>query len=352
MKRLPDLFTVGGYTYRGAIISLRRAILLFILSILIGTLGYVVIEQYNLTEAFYMAVITISTVGFTEVHPLSDAGRLFTSIYIIVNIGIFAYGLYAFTDYIIEGEIFKKMHIRHIESKIDQLKDHVIICGYGRYGKEVSTHFAHHRKPFVVVDQSPETIKEIQINDDKILYVQGDATHDETLRKAGIAKAKAIICALPDDTSNVFSILTARELCKDINIISRVHREAAASKLKLAGADHTIMPEQIGGFYMATMVTKPNTVEFFSFISAEIESDIAFDEIIYEDVPLPCRDKTIAELNIRRNTGCNVIGYRSPTRRYIINPSPDTPLIAGSSFIVIGNDTQLKALHDYWESLK
>lgn len=352
MNRIIDSIKERRYSFRGAFISIQMAILLFLSSITIGTVGYVYIEGYGFIDALYMAVITISTVGFTEVQPLSEGGRLFTAIYIITNIGIFAYTIYAFTDYIIEGEIFKKMHIRLIENKIKQLQDHIIICGFGRYGQEVSTHFSHHFTPYVVIDASAERIKEIQRSDEKTLYIQGDATHDETLIKAGIHKAKAILCALPDDTDNVFTVLIARELNANINIISRVNRQKAATKLKLAGANHTIMPEQIGGFYMANMVTKPSTVEFFAFLSKEYDTDIGFDEIHYEEVPAICQSKTIAELHIRRNTGCNVIGYRSPSSKYIINPDPSTPLIEGSSFIVIGNDQQLKALKAYWKSFK
>lgn len=345
-------YVLVGYTYKGSIITLRRAFWLSLASIVSGTIGFVIIEGYNTIEAFYMTIITISTVGFTEVKPLSDGGRLFTSLLIIANIGIFAYALYAFTDYIIEGEIFKKMHIRLIENRIQQLKGHIIICGYGRYGQEISEHFTTHKFPFVIIDSSSEKIEEIQRSDEAILYVEGDATHDETLIKAGIHKARTLVTALPDDTDNVFAVLTARELNKEITIISRVTRAMAARKLKLAGANHTIMPEQIGGFYMATLVTKPGAIEFFSFLTNDYESDILLEEIKYEDVPKPYQGKSIADMQIRKVTGCNIIGYKSPNSKYIVNPKPDTILVPDTSFIVIGNYQQIEALRGYWKGFE
>ncbi len=339
-----------GYTYKGSIITLRTALLLLLASITIGTIGFILIEEYSFIEAFYMTIITISTVGFTEVEPLSDTGRLFTSLLIVTNIGIFAYALYAFTNYFIEGEIFKKMHIRLIENRIQQLKDHIIICGYGRYGQEISEHFAMHKFPYVVIDIASDTIEEIQGNDEAILYIEGDATNDDVLLKAGIKNAKTLVTALPDDTDNVFAVLTARELNKNINIISRVSRLRAASKLKLAGANHTIMPEQIGGFYMATLVTKPGAVEFFSFLTNKYESDILFEEIKYEDVQSHYQGKSIEELKIRKVTGCNIIGYKSPTDQYIVNPEPSTILVPGTSFIAIGSHTQIETLRNYWKN--
>jgi len=340
-----------GYSYTGNVLSLKTGIGLFVASILMGVIGYMIIEDYTLVEALYMTIITISTVGFTEVEPLTSNGRIFTSFLIILNIGIFVYSTSAFTSYVIEGEIFKKMHIRLIHQEIDNLKDHIILCGYGRYGKEIMDHFQQHEIPFVIIDHNPDKIKEIQQSEERILYIEGDATQDDILEKAGISRARALISALPDDADNVFTVLTARQANKEINIISRVKESRTSSKLKLAGADHIIMPEQIGGFYMATLVSKPGAVEFFSFITNEYESDISFEEIVYEKVPHFCRNKTIADLHIRRETGCNIIGYKSPNSRYTVNPAPDTQLIPNSSFIVLGSRQQLEALGKYMDRL-
>lgn len=333
----------------GAATTVRRALYISVASLVIGILGFVIIEDYYFIEALYMTVITISTVGFTEVEPLSDAGRLFTSFYILLNIGVFAYGLYAFTDYVIEGKLFKKMHDRIMTDRIEALEGHVIICGFGKYGEEVSDNLHLDNLSYVVIDLDETAFERLTKKHKNALYVQGDASQDEVLIQAGISRAKTIISALPDDTDNVFTVLTARQLNPEIHIISRAADPRSKRKLKLAGANHTIMPEQIGGFYMAALVTKPGAVEFFSFVTSEYESDIGFEEVRFEDVPSACQHKTIQELQIREVTGCNVIGYKSPNSRYIINPDANTPLIEGSSFIILGNDEQLRHLEPHWK---
>jgi voltage-gated potassium channel len=346
-SRIRSLF-FGGF---GILTTVRLAIYLALFSLLIGTVGFMVIEGYTAIEALYMTVITISTVGFTEVEPLSGVGRLFTSFYILLNVGIFAYVLYAFTDYVIEGKLFEKMHTRAIQDRIEELEDHVIICGFGRYGEEVSDNLHVDGLSYVVIDWEQSALDKLLKKHRDALYVKGDASQDDVLEQAGILRSKTIICALPDDTDNVFTVLTARQLNPEMNIISRAADPRSKRKLKLAGANHTIMPEQIGGFYMAALVTKPGAVEFFSFVTNEYESDIGFEEIRFDDVPVECQCKTIQQLQIREATGCNVIGYKSPNSRYIINPGEETPLLMGSSFIVLGNDEQLKRLSPHWKQM-
>lgn len=336
----------------GSVFNLGVAALLFLLSLLLGTIGFMILEGWDALDSFYMSVITISTVGFTEVEPLSHPGRLFTSILIIFDIGVFAYAVSAFTSYFIEDNVFKKIHKYLILQGIGQLRDHVIICGYGSYGLEIAEHFDLHNIPFVVIDKSQERIEELQKSEQKIFYIHGDATQDEILRKAGIEHASAIISAMAIDTDNVFTVLTARQLNSKLKIISRVAQPSAIRKLKLAGADHIITPEQVGGFYMATLVTNPGAIDFLSFITNEYESNIGIEEFMYEKAPNYCHRKTIAELQIRRKTGCNIIGYKSPRGRYIVNPMPDTRLIAGSSFIVLGDQMQLQRMRDYMEELR
>lgn len=337
------------YTFSGSFLSPRLALVLFISSLLIGILGFILIEQYTLIEAFYMTVITISTVGYTEVEPLSPSGQLFTSFLIITNIGIFAYSISAFTFFIVEGEIFKRVHLRFLEQKINQLQDHVIICGYGRYGKEVIEIFISHQVPFVVIDRDEEVIEAIRRSDKNILYIQEDATHDETLERAGVDRASALVAAMPDDSSNVFTVLTARQLNPTINIVSRAKDPATQRKLKLAGANHVVMPEQIGGFYMATLVNKPGTISFFSYITSQHGSDIELEEFSYKQMPNHCRGKSIHDLHIRRATGANIIAFKHPDGTYTVNPPPDTVIGPSSSFIVLGSSEQMRDLRKYLE---
>lgn len=331
-------------------LSLRFAFYLFLGDIIIGILGFILIEHYSFVEAFYMTIITVSTVGYTEVRPLTNAGRLFTAIYISLNISIFAYLLAVISYYIIQGEIFKKMHENLVKLRIDKLKEHIIICGYGKYGREIAHQFSAHNISFVVIDFNEEKIEEIQKSEDNILYIQDDATHDEALINAGIERAKAVISALPDDSDNVFIVLTARQLNPKIKIISRAREHKSEKKLLLAGANHVVMPEQIGGFYMATLISKPGAVEFFSFITNEYQSDIGFEEIRYENLPQFFKGKTIKELHIRQHSGANIIGYKGPTGKYIVNPEPSIMLMPGSSFIILGDQHQLFALKNYLDS--
>ena len=310
-----------------------------------GVLGFMIIEDYSFVDAFYMVVITISTVGFMEVEPLSEAGRLFTAVLISVNIGVFAYALAVFSYYIVQGEIFKLMHVNQIQSRISDLKDHVIVCGYGKYGTEIVANLLLHQTDFVIIENDEEKISAIRHSEKDLLYLEGDATRDEVLLEAGIEKANGLICSLGDDSDNLFIVLSARQLNPTLNIISRAVKERSQPKLIKAGADHVVMPENIGGFYMATLISKPSAVEFFSFITREYESDIGFEELHYEDLLDEYKGVPIRDMHLRSKTGANIIGYRNQEGAYQVNPGPDTILREGGSFIVLGSREQLDKLH-------
>lgn len=352
MRRITWFSQWSLYTIPATFLSTRIALMLFFGELLVGIGGFMVIERYTLLEAFYMTVITVSTVGYTEVRPLNSSGQLFVSLFLLANIGVFAYILAVFTYYIVQGEIFKTMHTNVIEREIQQLSKHVILCGYGRYGQEIAGHLKKVKIPFIIIDHSEQRIQDIQQSEEKFLYIHDDATHDETLLRAGIKKAIAVVSAMPDDINNVFTVLSARQLNPDINIISRVAHYKSEQKLKLAGANHVVMPEQIGGFYMANLISKPGAVEFFSFITNEYQSDIGFEEISYENAPAHCKDMSISELHLRRESGVNIIGFKTPQGEYIINPGPDTVLVPNSSFIVLGDQDQLKKLHKVLHEMK
>jgi voltage-gated potassium channel len=325
-------------------LSLRFALYILAVEILLGIVGFMLLEGYSFVEAVYMVIITLSTVGFTEVQPLSDAGRIFTAAFIVLNIGIFAYVLAAFSYYIIEGEFFKSLHLKYINDRIAQLEGHVILCGYGKYGKEIVANLRQHRTPFVILENDPEEIKLIQESDEKILYVEGDATQDEMLQAAGIQRARGLISALRDDTDNLYIVLSARELNKQLLIISRAMQERSQGKLMKAGANHVVMPENIGGFYMATLISKPGAVEFFGFITNEFHSDVGFEELSYDKLPPAYRGQPISALQLRPKTGANIIGYRNKYGEYQVNPGPDIILAPGETFIVLGSDEQLAKL--------
>ena len=318
--------------------------MLLAISIIGGGLGFVLIEGYGLLDGFYMAIITLSTVGFGEIHPLSQAGRLFSSILILFNTVVAAYVLAVFSYYVIEGKIFRAMQASNIRSQIDQLKDHVIICGFGKYGQEVAEHLQNHRQAYVVIDENEEMLKQLAEHQRDLLYVVGDANEDETLLAAGIRRAKGLITALVDDGDNMFITLSARELQPQLRIVSRAQQVRSELKLKKAGADHVVMPERMGGFYMATLMSKPQAVEFFSFISTEVNADIGFEAIHFEDLSIEQRGKALRELDYRSETGINIIGHHRLDGSYEVNPGPDTILMAGESYIALGSSPQLASL--------
>lgn len=348
IRKYGDIRLGWGYSVPASLMNLPFALGLLLLELLLGTLGYMWLENYSAGEAFYMTIITISTVGFTEVQPLDTEGRIFTTVLILANIGIFAYLLAVFSYFIIQGEIFKKMHLNLINNRIAKLDGHIILCGYGKYGREAAAHFDDHDLPYVIIDKDPELIESIQRSEDHVLYIEGDATFDEVLEKAGIARAAAIISALPDDSENVFIVLTARQIRPDIKIISRARDPRTNKKLLKAGANHVVMPDQIGGFYMATLVSKPSAVEFFSFLTNDFHSDIGFEEIDFDDLAPDYQYKTIRELGVRHATGANIIGYKQPNGKYMVNPPPDTAFLPNSSFILLGNSSQLTAVRKFF----
>ncbi|NND07410.1 MAG: potassium channel protein [Saprospiraceae bacterium] len=336
------------YTLKGSYLNLRNAVILIIAVILLSIVGFMSIEGYTLKEAIYMTAITISTVGYTEVRPLSEYGQIFTSLIIFLNVGVVAYTLSTFTSLVVEGQLFEKFHLRTIDKEIRKMKNHIIVCGYGRYGREIVEHLISQKIPFIIIDRSPEVIEEIQKSQEKILYVHDDATHDEALEKSRIKNAKALISTFPDDADNLFTVLSARQMNPDIQIISAATGEKTEKKLKMAGADHVIMADRLGGFYMATIISKPYAVEFFSHISREKKSNALFEQINYSDLPDSLRGKSIKELEIREKTGSTIIGFKTAEDEFIINPDPNMILGQECSFIALGNEEQLNTLKRYF----
>ncbi len=312
------------------------------LSLLVGVLGFTFIEGYVLHEAFYMAVITFSTVGFHEVRPLSDEGQVFTSIYILFNIGVFAYFLTVISKYVFEGEL-KEIFSHYISGRsVQKLNNHVIICGYGRNGFQASEEFRRSGSDFVVVDSDQEVFKPtIQDGERPTYFIAGDATQDEVLRKAGIERARAIICCLSDDAKNVFVALTARELNPRIRIVSRAYEASSESRLKRAGVDSVVMPDVIGGHYMATLVEKPKVIEFLDQISGIGNDEFMLEEFTYDDFKSAFKGMSIQQLDPRRKTGVTILGYKEYGCPYIFNPHSDVVLRPQEVFIVLGSRKEI-----------
>jgi voltage-gated potassium channel len=316
--------------------------LLALMGVLIfGIIGYMIIEGYTFAEAFYMEIITISTVGYGEVKNLSEAGRIFTSILIVLNMGVAAYAISTVTSFILDGELQKYLKDYRVYQKIQELRDHTIICGFGRHGQEITQEFIKNNVPFVVIENNEDKIREMRLQDD-FLFLNGDATHDQILKEAGIATAKSLIVTTGEDAENVFITLSARQLNHRLNIISRAVDKITEKKLKRAGADQVVIPERLGGFYMATLVRKPEVVEFFTLISNMGSAQIQFEEIETDSIGYEHLGKSIKSLNIRGRTGVNVIGLRDSDGNYTINPSPESIIQSGMRIIVLGDEQQVQ----------
>jgi K+ transport systems, NAD-binding component len=312
--------------------------------ILIGIIGFMLIEGFSLLDAIYMTVVTVTTVGYEEVHELSKAGKIFNILLIICSFATFAYALAKLTQYIVDGEINKFFKNRKIMSAIKDLKDHVIVCGYGRNGKQAAKILGHHKVKYVVIENNDERIEQELSKQEGVLYIKGDATNDDVLMTAGIERAQALITALPEDADNVYIVLSARSLNDSIKIISRSSNPGSATKLRKAGADSVISPDKIGGTHMATLVSKPDIIEFIDYLSGEEGESINLESVGYEKLPVELKDKTLQEIMAWRKTGVNCIGIKDAEGKFIINPPEGTMINKRMKVIVLGTRQQIEAM--------
>lgn len=329
--------------------KVRYALLLLFLIEIIGTAGYLLIEKYSLLDSLYMTVITVATVGFQELQPLSDTGKVFTMFLIITSMGTFLYAISVITTSIVDGEFRSYFKDFRVNSEIRKMENHVIVCGYGRNGKTAVTELTSHNQPYVVIEQNRTVITEAEENG-KILFIEGDATRDEVLLKAGIKSAKSVITTLPIDADNLFVVLSAKALNQELKIISRATSDSSERKLKIAGADNVVLPEKVGGAHMAALVLKPDVVELLRHISVYETATVNLEEIYCRDMPEKFRNKTLAEIDIRNKTGANIIGFKTKQGKYIINPLPETQLIEDAKLFVLGTPEQIRKMKDLIKS--
>ena len=320
--------------------NLFIAVALLLIIGVIGMTGYTLIEGYSLLDAAYMTVITVSTVGFKEVHELSTEGRIFTIFLIMMSFGIFAYSISTITSYLVEGRLNTLIQGGRKNVELRKMKDHIIIVGYGRNGQQTAHDLLLLGKSVVVVEKNHELILSHQEN--KVAFIEGDATEDDVLEKAGIRKAEALISTLPVDADNLYVVLTARSLCPELLIISRASHESSDKKLKTAGASHVVMPEKVGGTYMAGLVAKPDLAEFFHRLSFEGNEGVNLVEIVCSELPQEFQGRTIHDMSIRRLTGANIVGFRTPEGQYIINPGGETVMVPHAKLFVLGTPDQIE----------
>ncbi len=323
------------------------ALSLLVLLLFIGVFGYRFISDYSWVDALYMTVITMTTVGFGEVVPLDDQSKVFTIFLILASVIIVGYALSIITEYILSKNNVEELKQKKMQKKIDSFKDHVVICGYGRNGKQAARKLESHNKSFVVIEKNKEV--EERLKHDGVPYVIGNANEDETLLLAGVDRASNFISALPNDADNLFVVLSTRQLNGKINIISRASQESSYEKLKFAGANNVILPDMIGGDHMASLVVVPGLMEFIDNLSIVGASNINIEEVAVEKLLNSKRARTIKDLDLRRKTGVTVIGYKDDIGEYTVNPDPDIGLAPNSKIIVLGRPEQIEKLNSEYD---
>ena len=323
---------------------LFRSLSLLLLVVIIGVTGYILIEGYSLVEAFFMLMITISTVGFREVEPLSEEGMIFTIFLIIFSFGIFAYVITSFTRFIVEGYFYDFVRNYTLRNKLRKMKNHIIVCGYGRNGQQAVSDLLDHAEKVIVIENNTDIEFSSVKGSSNIIFLQADATLDETMHRANITEAKALLTTLPDDASNLLVAVTARGLNPKLKIVSRASTENVDSKLRKAGADNVIMPDRVGGARMARLVSQEDVVEFVETLLLRDTEDVNLEEIYCKDLKSDYINKTIKDLDVRTHSGANLIGMKTADGNIIFNPPADTKIIRDAKLFALGKPNQIAKL--------
>jgi voltage-gated potassium channel len=329
--------------YEVSSLTIKIGIILLVSLIVAGTTGYRLIEGWEWIDCMYMTIITMATVGFKEVEPLSLVGKIFTMGLIITSLGILAYVTTNLARFVFDGELANYIKTYRVDKRIAKLKNHVIIVGFGRNGEQAAIELAENGVDFVVVDKRDNVIGRVRENPD-LLYIRGDATHEEVLEQARIHDARAIIVTTPQDADNVFVVLTARSINPGLTVISRASEMESLMKLKRAGATNVIMPERIGGQRMAKLVHQPDVVEFLEYILLQKTQDVILEELSCRKMAQQWVGKSIADMKIRENSGANIIGIKTGGARYVFNPDPEMILSRNDQLFVLGNRKQIDRL--------
>ena len=308
---------------------------------LCGTLGYMVIEGWDVLDSVYMTIITLTTVGYGEVHEVSEAGRLFTIFLIFVGVAFCVYVAGSVVQFMVEGRIRTILGRRSLDRKIDGLKNHYIVCGYGRIGRILCNKLGKKPIELIVVEKDEELIP--TMDKDGVLYVSGDATDEANLHKAGIDRAKGLIAVLAKDTDNVFVVLTARQLSPNIYIFARASRSESKSKLLAAGANKVESPYDMGAISMAQRILRPTVTNFLDLAFAQKRKDIQMEEI-----PVAGSSNLVnvmlKDSGIRQRFNLIIIAIKKPDESMLFNPSFEAVIEAGDTVIAVGEEENLQKL--------
>lgn len=318
------------------------ALILTLLILIVGVIGFKQIMDLNWIDAIYMTAITITTVGYREIVTPTEGAKIFITVIIFSSVLIFGFALSVLTEYFISFSSIEDLKYKRKLKKIKNMKNHTIICGFGRNGQQAVKKLKEYDKDFVVIDKNKELLESSDLEPNQFLI--GNANENDILLKAGIENASNLISTLPNDADNVFVVLSARQLNNGIKIISRASEDTSVKKLELAGADNVILPDKIGGRHMASLIVNPDLLEFWEILSYGDYKGVNLEQISFEQLFDKEKTYQLQELDIRQKTGCTIIGFKSPSGEYIVNPKPDTEFTENSTIIVIGNFEQIKNL--------
>jgi voltage-gated potassium channel len=314
-----------------------------------GTLGFIWIEHYSPFDAFYMTLITVTTVGYQELHPLSFRGRIFNSFLIFFGVTMMLLAVGGMTQVIIELELTQYFGKRRTRKMIDKLQDHIIVCGFGRVGRGAAHELQRAGVPFLIVDKSEERV-EWAIRDG-MLGVLADATYDETLIQAGIMRAKGLIATLQSDADNLFVILSAKALRPEIQVSARVNSEQTERKMRLAGADHVFAPYDMTGNRMAQSMLKPHVFQFIDFTTKNMGLDVGIEQFSVSATS-DFASKSLAESKIRSDLGVIVLAIRKSDGQMLFNPPAEAEIQSGDFLIVMGEQANLQKLEQLLAAVK
>jgi len=319
-----------------------RLLALLILALMaFGTVGYVVIEGWSIGDAFYMTVITITTVGYGEVHPLDAAGRALTVAIILTGVGTFFYAFTLFMTLLSEGHWTARRDRRRLARMLDELTEHFIICGYGRMGEIIAREFARHAVPFVVIERNAERMHVAM--EHGFIAVEADASSEDVLRRVHIDRARGLIAAVSTDAENVYAVLSARLLRPDLFIVGRAETDDARVKLKRAGADRVISPYHLGGIQLAQTALRPAVVDFVQLATSSENMDLNLEQVHISDTS-QLAGKSLLDAGVRQRFGVVVVGIRRATGTMDFNPEPETVMRSGDDLVVLGRAASLKDL--------
>ena len=316
------------------------AFVLPVVLILVGAVGYTLIEDWQFWQGVYMTVITVSTVGFGEVWPLSFGGRMFTIFLVLVSLGIFGYSVSVGASFLLEGEFRRIIEERRMDKRINQMSDHIIVCGAGRTGRSVMEELDRTGVPYVLIEHNEDRIEHLRSLGLDVPHIHGDATEDEILTLANIGSARGMVTVLSSDKDNVFVVLSARGLNPKLRIIARLDEENNLAKLRKAGADEVVSPNTIGGMRMATLIQHKHAVGFIEALRQPGEHG---QQVFELNVGPKVVGKTIGGLNIKERSGVLVLSIHHANGDYQLNPPTDTALTEGDLLIVLGDPEQIES---------